>query len=161
MGTIKSKMILISLLVLISLFTGCTFTFVTSSVGELIIENEVLAVDQYGNLLNYYDEDFPIRAIVAYKDGEEYYRMDGVYKNEECNIPAGEYCTYQWDSGTYDILLYSYYNDYWYLSFKEDVYVPAGDDETITLYNSESMRLVPGMVSSMYDNLPEIVKASF
>ena len=114
MGTIKSKMILISLLVLISLFTGCTFTFVTSSVGELIIENEVLAVDQNGNLLNDYDEDFPIRAIVAYKDGEEYYRMDGVYKNVECNIPAGEYCTYQWDSGTYDILLYSYYNDYWY-----------------------------------------------
>ena len=159
MRTIKSKMIVISLLVLFSLFTGCTFTFVTSSVGELRIENEVLAVDEYGNLLKDYDEDFPIRAIVAYKDGEEYYRMDGVYG--KCNIPAGYYCTYTWDSGTYDILLYSYYDDYWYLSFKEDVYVPAGGSETITLYNSESMRLVPGMVSSMYDNLPEVVKASF
>ena len=146
-------------------FTNCTLDFEFSGHGYLKVENNMKAIDKEGNVTDKFDKNFAIRAIVAYQDGEEVYRMDGVYKDEsetigQCNIEAGKYCTYEWDAGTYDICLYAYDKSYgyWYGCLKEGVSVYLGSTETITLNNGGITLLVPSKVSSTYNNLPEVMK---
>lgn len=149
------KKILLSVFIIASVFvlTGCF----NINFGDL---------DSVGKLEVVNNGSDPIKAIVAYKDGEEYYRIDNTYKDSsgivgECNIPVGSSFIYEWDTGSYDIWLFTYYkkDNYWYYCIKEDVYVSSGTT-TITLEQEESNVLVPANVSSsMYNKLPEVVKA--
>ncbi len=149
------KKFILAIFITLSIFvlSGCNFNFNFSGCGYLKIENEGLD---------------PIRAIVAYQDGEEVYRMDGLYKDEdgivgECNIAVGKSETYEWDAGTYDIWLFTYYktDGYWYYCIKEDVSIYMSSTTTVTLNEGETTPLVPAKVPSyMYKNLTAVVKES-
>lgn len=145
---------LVFLLVIISslfLFVGCDVVLNFDGTGVLRINN---------------DSSYTIKAFVAYTqiDGEydEAYRNDGVYGGSEVpNIKSGNYKEYEFESGSYDLWFYMIYEGYIYYTEIEDVYVPYSSSVDVSVEDGNWIRLVPTKLSSMYDNLPEVVKASF
>ena len=147
------KKIVLSILVVTSLFllVGCDIDFNFTGTGVLRINN---------------DSSYVIKAFVAYTqiDGEydEAYRNDGVYGGSEVpNIKSGNYKEYEFESGSYDLWFYMIYEGYIYYTEIEDVYVPYSSSVDVSVEDGNWIRLVPTKLSSMYDNLPEVVKASF
>ena len=147
------KKIIISLLLIASLFifVGCDVILNFNTTGILRVSN---------------NSSYTIKAFVAYSeiDGEygEVYRNDGVYEGSESpNIKSNSYKDYEVASGDYDIWFYMIADGYWYYTEKEDVYVYYNNTTEVSVEDGNWTMLVPSKASSMYNNLPEVVKASF